>query len=454
MNENQQGHDEAEKSNWKLNIDKEFEQEIARRYISLLGGLSSWYAQTRLQYIDSKSMESTGEDPISEINYVLEGTWRLLTKYNEPEAAAEVAATLKEITGLYNVKTLLMIERLRHHYQQLTYYMGVKHSFKDSTESRPPWDQTLKKKMSLENIPADKFAEFGKTEVEVEAYYSNIKPEWKRLCFRLTSYCTLREGDIHILLGGVNNSGKSNASVMILAYCNELFRTFWHCKKYKPTYVKEHPELADILVDPFSLAHDVHFIPDSSALNKALSEQQYNTWSLDEALKSAMNLRSQSKESIDFAINRFIGRSSHSIVVHSYQVAKRTTSLLAEGMSIWLQKMNVQYFVAMLPPSTIRKGDPFYFRQLDKLTSESEINKWILKNPNYLHTFRSPRMPKETEDEFKGLQEAAHSIEFAEQEAAREAKRRKKELSQGLPLIPLQPSQPPISSVGDRGRVP
>ena len=177
----------------------------------------------------------------------------------------------------------------------------------------------------------------------------------------------------------------------LLSFANRLLREYWKVKNER-----------------FSLKKDVYYVPAPTDLDELLGDTMYNTKDLNEGMAAAVNLRSMDPQVIKLGVNAFITRAKHNFVIFESQVASRVPKLLEERFNLWIHKMSKEWAVMSIPSSLYRKVDPLYLDELDKLRSDKEISYWFrYKNPNYITTFRAPKLKKSFEEKFKDYQKKA-----------------------------------------------
>lgn len=391
---------EPEKISFKANYDKELEQETHQRYTQEIGNVQAHLMEGRKVITDPAF--------IGRFASLLSDTKRLFLKYKETKAAEEVEGKEKELSNLQmpmlDTKAALTI--LQHFRDELAITMGVKHNFKDSVEHREPWDNNVAKKLELPRVfPREQEEAWGRFSDEVWAYYDALHGKLKRLCFLISMDITMNNGDANILLSGPKKSGKTNTAEVQLRLINRFLREFWHAPKYNEEYLKEHPDFLKKhpearyeVVDAFRIRRDMLVTPSPDEMQSRMNDAfQYQTIDVNEGMEVATNLQSMQKEKIEVGIRMFTTRSLHSVVIWEYQVAKRPTGLMLEGMNYWEQKMGKKWFVLSMASHLVRKADPYYMAELEKCRTDMEISRWISgrgtnTNPNFVSKFKAPHM--------------------------------------------------------------
>ncbi len=318
---------------------------------------------------------------IAEIKGLAVDTTMLLLKYRETDYANEVKK-LEDYLGAYRsydaISLLKNVLTLR---EIVAIVLGDKHNFKDRTEKQFAWEKEVKKKWHLTDLNE-----------KDEQYFQNLPTKWKKMVFLATHNMVNCDGDIYALVTGINNGGKTNTSLALLSFANRLLREYWKVKNER-----------------FSLKKDVYYVPAPTDLDELLGDTMYNTKDLNEGMAAAVNLRSMDPQVIKLGVNAFITRAKHNFVIFEYQVASRVPKLLEERFNLWIHKMSKEWAVMSIPSSLYRKVDPLYLDELDKLRSDKEISYWFrYKNPNYITTFRAPKLKKSFEEKFKDYQKKAH----------------------------------------------
>lgn len=203
----------------------------------------------------------------------------------------------------------------------------------------------------------------------------------------------IEEGDAHILLSGPNLSGKTDTALPFLGAANKYLVEYFHVKKYNETHLKLHPEDADIPQRRFSIKKDVYVTPEGDELKNRFVQEQFQTIDVNEGMEAGNNMQSNKAQTVELGIKRFTTRSYHNIVIWEYQVQKRMTAMMLEGMNFWMQKMRKRHYILSIPSTLVRKKDPYYMQELEKCRTDSEISYWMrYLNPNYIHTFKAPHM--------------------------------------------------------------
>jgi hypothetical protein len=328
---------------------------------------------------------------IAEIRKIFSQVRFLCMKYQEWAAVTEInkyVTFLTDAKELDGPSTLANLERLS---ETIARNLGVKHKFKDRTEDRRPWDMEIKKKLEFPEM----------TEEEIH-YYLGINRDWKKMCWLITYYVVKCNGDAHILLSGPNLSGKSNTAIRLLKQCNWYLVNYWKVNKYNDHYIKRHPDQKGVKQDIFRIRRDVYITPDAKELRLRFESQQYQTLDINEGMEAATNLQSMKSDIVSLGVKRFTSRSYHNIVIWEYQVQQRPTAMMLEGMNFWIQKMKKRHFILSIASTLVRKKDPYYMEELNKCRTDKEIGIWMTKkNPNYVHTFRAPKLGPKNEMTFQ-----------------------------------------------------
>ena len=310
----------------------------------------------------------------------------ILNKYHEKDAAEQVQKVIDFLTSQYALEPIQAMENLELLSDLIAKHLGENQQFKDKTHAKFIWDSELKKKLEF-SVVKD-----GMTREETD-YYNAIKHDWEKHAWLTTYYVVKCEGDAHILLSGPNLSGKSSTAIRFLNKCSYYLVYFWHVKKYNSEHIKHHPELANVPQRRFSIKKDVYVTTEAKELQDRFMSEQYQTIDINEGMEVATNVQSQKQEAVMQGIKRYTTRSYHNIVIWEYQVQSRATMMMIEGMNFWMQKMRKRFYVLSVPSTLVRKRDPYYFEELNKCKKESEISFWMrYANPNYIHTFRAPKL--------------------------------------------------------------
>ena len=377
---------------WQLHYDRDMEADTEKHLMDLTMWLQEW---------NSRNTRTVGGIPyvspikdsqaIGEIRKVFSQTRILLMGYREWDAAALIKGYLDWLNNqrvLDAVDTLKNLDMLA---EIIAKDLKRKHNFRDKVEKERKWDQELKKKL-----------EFPDLTQEERKYYDTIDREWKKLAWLITYYVVKLGGDAHILLSGPNLSGKSNTAIRFLKKCNWYLMHYWNVNKYNEFHTEKHPELKDVKQDKFDIERDVYINIDPNKLRRRFEEEQYQCIDINESMETATNLQSMKTDVIELGVKRYTTRSYHNIVIWEYQVQTRPTAMMLEGMNFWFQKMKKRHFILSVASTLVRKKDPYYMKELEKCRSDKEIGKWMEDlNPNYIHTFRAPKLSENEERKFQ-----------------------------------------------------
>ena len=392
---------------FKHHFDRDDENNLKDTLERLLAGFQEWSARnTHPEYIVNGNpyvVPITDTKAIGEIREVFSGAKYLFNKYHEKETASMVGGYIDFLTEQKELDTISTIKNLQMLLDLLAEKLGINHGFKDRTDNDKLWEETLARRLEFPPMTARDLA-----------YRKTLKWEWDQLAFDMTYYCVKCKGDAHILLSGPNLSGKSNTSIPFLIRCNHHFRVFWDVEKFNEFYVNgnpgenmpPHPEAAGVKLGKFSIRRDVYVTPESEELRTRFKESQYQAINVNEGMEAATNIQSQKSEAVQLGIKRFTTRSFHNIVIWEYQVADRPTGMMLEGMNFWFQKMKKRHFVLSAASTLIRKKDPYLMKEMNKCRSDKEFGDWMENkngsgNPNYIHTFKSPKMSARIEKAFQ-----------------------------------------------------
>ena len=369
---------------FKHHYDREDEVATKDRIKMLLKGFQT-YAVEKRHYNENGSVwvENVKDaQAIGEVREVFSGARYLFNKYREKDEADTCGNYLAWLTEQKELDTPGIIKDLDLLLEKISKILGVKHGFKDRTDDALPWDRQVKKKL-----------EFPEFTPEEELFYQSINREWKKQAWLTTFYVVRCEGDAHILLAGPNLSGKSSTAIPFLYMCNYYLREFWHVDRYNEYYIEKHPEAKGEKLRKFAIERDVYVTPKPEDLKERFKAEQYQTIDINEGMEAATNLQSMKSEVVELGIGRFTTRSFHNIIVWEYQVAERPSAMMLEGMNFWMQKMRKRHYILSIASTLVRKKDPYYMKELAKCRSDKEIGLWMTKiNPNYVHTFRAPKM--------------------------------------------------------------
>ena len=382
--------DQSDKLAFNLNYDKDLEENTSRKLINLIKSIKGYYVEYG---------QTTLADPvaIAEVSSIIEPMIRLFIKYHEnTDQLIQYRKILLQATTLETVPTLELLQYLNENLAQI---MGVKHNFKDKTEEYEPWDKKLSKKLELPGqLKKSQEEQIGRTTDEVWEYYKKLKPKAKKMAFLISWDVAMNEGDARILLSGPNKSGKTDTALILLYWINGFLRNFWKVSPWSPKYLATHPERANDKLPKMKITKDfVLCSPDAEDMTRFQEGRQFITLDINEGMEKGTNLESLRAEVIKSAVKRFTTRVKHNVIIEEYQVAKRPTALMVEGMNYWIQKMGKKHFVLSMASHLVRKSDPYYFAELDKCRDDKEIGRWMTGkgkkgNPNYIGTFKMPKL--------------------------------------------------------------
>lgn len=328
---------------------------------------------------------------IAEIKGMIVDAITLLIKYREMDYAARLKE-FEDFLGLYRqydaielLKNVLIFRDI------VAEVLGDRHNFKDRTEKEFKWEKEIKKKWHLHDF-----------EEKDQKFYDTINTRAKRFAFLASHNMVNCDGDVYMLMTGINNGGKTNTALSLLHYTNWYLRNYWHVKANRDKTVE---------LRPFSLKKDVMYIPAPTDLDELLGDSQYNCKDLNEGMAAAVNLRSMDPQVIRMGVTAFITRAKHNFLIFEYQVAERAPKLLQERFNAWMHKMSLQYAVLSIPSSIYRKEDPLYLAELNKLRKDKDISYWFkYRNPNYVTTLKAPKLSARKEEQFKKYQMQAHEM--------------------------------------------
>lgn len=379
--------------------DRDLEADLEKNIMNLIMWMQEWSARNTHLYTDpaTNSQEKyttpiKDSSAIAEIRKAYSLARFLCMKYQEWDAVNSINSYIEFLTEQRELDALSTLKNLEVLSEIISKNLGIKHRFRDRVEDKQPWDLKFKKKLGFKREIEQKHLDF----------FNTIDREWKKLAFLLTYYVVAKEGDAHILLSGPNLSGKSNTAMCLLRQCSVYLVDYWKVGMFNDHYIEKHEEARGIPQRKFEIKEDSYITPDPTMLKTRFASQQYQCIDINEGMEAATNLQSMKSDIVSLGVKRFTSRSSHNIVVWEYQVQQRPTAMMLEGMNFWVQKMYPEHFVLSIASMLVRKKDPYYMKELDKCRTDKEIGTWMTKiNPNYIHTFRAPRLSKRKEKEFK-----------------------------------------------------
>jgi len=371
--------------------DRELEAQTEIKLMNMIKAFQEWCVR-EVRFVNGKKYVRpiTDSEAIGELGQIYSEVGLLCDAYKEKDAVKMIDDYLEWLSHQHELDGPSTLANLRSLAKIVAENLKRKHRFMDRMEEKKPWDREIKKKL-----------EFNPLTPEEEAFYNKLEKEWIKLAWLLTYYVVKMEGDAHILLTGPNNSGKTNTATCLLRKCNWFLVNYWKVTKYNDFWIEDHPECANIPLDRFKIRRDVYVIPNPEQLELRFNSGQYQCIDVNEGMEAATSLQSQKKEVVSLGINRFVSRSYHNIVIWEYQVQHRSTAMMLEGMNFWIQKMKKRHFVLSMPSSLVRKRDPYNFLKLDKCEDDDEIGRWMVKQKNYIHTFRAPRLNAHNQKIFK-----------------------------------------------------
>ena len=269
----------------------------------------------------------------------------------------------------------------------------AQHGHKDKSKKTYEWDDIAKKKLQIEEI------------VEPHLSYFKSLPEmYDQITFLMTYHTVMNDGDIHCLMTGINNAGKSNTAISMLQRSNWFYRNYWHVNSNDETKTP---------LPEFDLETDVIYLPLENSLDMLLGDTQYKTIDLNEGMMFANNLQSMDKRVIKAGATAYVAKSHHPMIFYEYQVSKRPPAMLMERFNMWIHKVSKKWGVLSMASGIFRKTDPYFMTEIDKkLRTDEEFNEWFrYKNPNFVAAFKTPKLAPVDERAFKRYQKEAHSVQ-------------------------------------------
>jgi hypothetical protein len=391
----------------------------------IIQAIHNYYAEYNLPYIEGH----INSEIIATIKGTLQDIKILLLKSEELGMYDEIAKyedSIRAETQLNTIETLKTLEQIQREFVILM----AKHNFKDWIQpKKQPWDTyKVKKKLQLPELEQQWINPWNKEKLIPAEYYDYISepgekpwdtiikcPKHKnkklnvsrydrrpdQLVFLMTFHTVVNKGDCHLLLTGVNLSGKTNTAVAMLKLANWFYRNYWKVSYTDKEKFEEVPE--------FRMDTNITYLPLENALDDILGDNQFRTQDLNEGMKFATKANWQNKKAQDAAAIAYVARSHHPIVIYEYQVSKRPPSYFMERFNFWLHKMNKKWMVLSMASGIYRKSDPYYMDEIDKIKDDDAISHWFVhKNANYITRMRAPRMIRKDEKEFDKLHKEAH----------------------------------------------
>ena len=375
---------------FKQNYDKELEHWVEERFSFLLKNLHYYRMAKGERAI-------TVPELLAEIKGLVSPLRRLYVKYHENtvniDKFNEYVRQEPRLPVLWTIESLEILET------EFLQLIAIKHGFMDKIENKEPWEEKIKKKLQLRDMNE-----------EESIYYATKDSDWKKIAWYISMNNVVRHGDASILLSAPNDGGKTNTALPILKEVNKCYLQFWIKQpKYQKTlvpyseeFVQLHPEKAKERLGKFKIVNDVMITPTPAEIQQRVSIEQYRCLDINEPMEAATNLQSMQREVIQMGVKRYTTRMQHNTLIWEYQVAKRPTALMLEGMNFWINKMGLKWCVLSMASHLYRRTDPYYLTELDKCRSDREISRWFTKvNPNFIHKFKAPKMSVVMEEEFK-----------------------------------------------------
>lgn len=353
---------------------------------------------------------------LAEIKGIISPLRRLYQKYHENTTNVDYFNEQVKRAIVLDVQwTIDSLETLETEFLKL---IAVKHKFMDKVEDYEPWEEKVKKKFQLREL----------NEAE-EIYYATKKTTWQQYCFFVSMFVVVRNGDFHALVAAPNDGGKTNTALMILREINRNYRNFWmlqpryreKIQPWQPDYLEKHPELKGQQLMKWSIRRDVMVKPSGDQIARRLEIEQYRCIDINEPMEAATNLQSMDRKVIQMGVKRYTTRSQHNALLYEYQVAKRPTALMLEGMNCWFNKMGLRWMVISMASHLYRRTDPYYMIEADKCRGDRAFSKWMVGkgengNPNYIIKCRAPKMPLFMESQFERFYKTEQDKERQEQE--------------------------------------
>ena len=289
--------------------------------------------------------------------------------------------------------------------------IAVKHKLMDKTTDRQPWENEVKKKFYLNEVPPEEWEPH-------EAYLDTIRVDWKKMNFMESAYMVLKSGDIVKIISGINNSGKTWTSLPQARQVNWYLRNYW--AKQTIRGIKGECLTQDTLNDlakvkPFSMKRDTSFYPDTDLIREKIAEGgRFNTMPITEGMKAALNLKSWDAKVIDMIIELFTERASNNYVSFEYQLTKRPPKMLLGRFNVWQHKPSPQWLVLSMPSSVYRSEDPLLSKEIEKLKGDRIISKWLTHksgNVHFIATMKAPKLKPKYAELFKKYRREA-KIEY------------------------------------------
>lgn len=394
------------------NYDKESQHEIEQDFKTLISAVTGYCIESGTNLITEADVVAA---VLGRFEKLIQGCKQLYRKYHEnPEMILGFEVYMN---GAIMIDRVDFITKLKEIQDKEIEDIAVKHKLMDRVTEREPWEETVKKKLWLNDEWTPVLEWFLKNRLH------NVR--WRMQVFLETAFVVLRHGDIVKLISGPNDSGKTWASLPQTKFANYLFRNFWvlylknlpypdnpNKEKAKAEYTSRLALIARLeMIKKWTMKNNIIFYPEAERIRAKIADgTSFNCINVNEGMKSAINLRSFDQEAIDMILEIFTERASNNYMIFEYQQAKRPPKLLLGRFNVWQHKANPIWMVTSIPSSIYRTEDPFYMGEVEKIKGDRAISAWFThrnRNANFIAKMRAPRLTEAEETEFKRLRKIA-----------------------------------------------
>lgn len=227
-----------------------------------------------------------------------------------------------------------------------------------------------------------------------------------RAAFLTNHYRVLEDGEVHMLVSGDNDSGKTGTAARWLIFSWKTLREF-----YRP-YIEEHlaegkylkmdgttyRKFDDLIPPKFRLSERMVLMDRKGRLS-LLASSPFPDLLYDEGNFTNINLKSMDPETVDETIVAFGARNKHPLVLYNYQNSSRPTLFLREKFNMWFHKIHIKNGFWLIRQRLVVPGkDPWLVKKLDPVIesgSDDAIYGFFKRHPYTMMEYRNIRdMPK------------------------------------------------------------
>lgn len=227
---------------------------------------------------------------------------------------------------------------------------------------------------------------------EIQEAYEKIKRRLDRQAFLINHYLINEDGEMHMLLSGDNNSGKTATSEQLIElswrHKRRFFRDAIEERMAHKEYIDQNGDPYtdfDVLVPPKFRLRDHFILMNRTGGNSLLSMSPFPDLIYDEANFRSINLRSMSPEDVEDTIIAFGARNKHPFIIYNYQNSNRPTLFLREKFGSWMHKLaKPNAFWMVRQRLFLPSKNPWLTKNLDKVLetgNENAIYAWFRRHP-------------------------------------------------------------------------